>query len=86
MIAGTHIWPRAPISCFRLAAPTQPHQGMYACKAVFCRQPSVKGARAGGAASSVDALREVREAFQAQGKGKTAKTPAVKRQAAGKTW
>ena len=34
----------------------------------------------------MDALAAVREAFEAQGKGKTAKTPAVKRQAAGKTW
>lgn len=39
-----------------------------------------------GAGQSADALAAVREAFESQGKGKTAKTPAVKRQAAGKTW
>jgi len=39
-----------------------------------------------GAAQSADALRSVREAFEAQGKAKTEKKPAVKRHAAGQTW
>ena len=40
---------------------------------------------AGGGAQSADALKAVRDAFEAQGKTKV-KKPAMKRQAAGKTW
>ena len=53
-----------------------------------CLNPTMQsqGHDVAGSMQSADALRSVREAFEAQGKVKTEKKPAVKRHAAGQTW
>ena len=55
------------------------------CKPHLQIRNMTRSVTAGGMQSAA-ALQSVREAFEAQGKAKTEKKPAVKRHAAGQTW